>query len=342
MKAGWRGAVGVVISVALLWWTLRGESLSDVWSVLRESNLGLFLLSAAAATLAFPMRAARWRYILEPTAGTLPFGPLWRATAIGMMVNNVSPARAGELARAWVLAKETGRVRFAASLASLVVDRVFDSLVVLLLLLAVVSLPTFPPNATIAGRPIDRILLLGAGIALGALVALVILSLSPGRIVRVWDLALGTRMPAVRERGRAFLLSFASGLGVLRDLRRSVIVFGWALAQWLVNGASFWIAFKAVGIVAPFTAALFLQSLLAAAVAIPSAPGFFGPFELATKVALGVYGIDDTMAVSYALGYHLLSFIPITVIGFWFLVRMGLHLKDFGKGGESGAGGGAS
>lgn len=330
MKAGWRGAVGVAVSVALLWWALRGESFSDVWGVLRESNLALFLLSAAVATLAFPMRAWRWRYILEPGAGTLPFGPLWRATAIGMMVNNVALARAGELARAWVLSRDTRQVRFAAALASLVVDRVFDTIVVLLLLLIVVSLPGFPAGATVAGRPVDTILLLGSGVALAAVVILVAMALSEDLLVRLWERALGKRFPALRERGGGFLRSFASGLAVLRDPRHSAIVFSWALAQWLVNGASFWIAFLAVGLDAPFTSALFLQSILAAAVAIPSAPGFFGPFELATKVALGVYGIEDTLAVSYALGYHILSFIPITLIGFWFLWRMGLHLKDVG------------
>lgn len=328
MKIGWRGLLGVVISVALLWWTLRNESFGEIWSVLRESNVALFLLSAALATSTFPIRAWRWRYILEPTAGTLPFGPLWRATAIGMMVNNVSPARAGELARAYVLSRETGRVGFTASLASLVVDRVFDTLVVLLLLLAVVSLPQFPSGATVAGWPISRLLIVGSVIALGALVVLVLAALYPDRVARLWERALTKRAPRLMARGRDILLSFGAGLGVLRDVRRSAIVFMWALAGWLVNGASFWIAFKAVSIEAPFSAALFLQSLLAAAVAAPSAPGFFGVFEASTKVALSVYGIDETLAVSYALGYHLLGWIPITAIGFWYLGRMGLHLKD--------------
>jgi len=330
MRAGWRGALGVVISVALLWWTLRGESFTEVWAVLRESNIALFVLSAVVATLGFPMRAWRWRYILEPTAGTLPFGALWRATAIGMMVNNVALARAGELARAYVLARDTGRVRFAAALASLVVDRVFDAIVVLLLLLVVVSLPGFPADATVAGRPVDRILLFGAAVALAAIVTLTVLAMSQERVVRVWERLLGTRAPLLMERGRGLLLSFGAGLGVLRDPRRCAIVFAWASVQWLMNGASFWIAFQAVGIDASFSAALFLQSLIAFAVAVPSAPGFFGLFEASTKVALGVYGISDTLAVGYALGYHLLSFIPITVIGFWYLWKMGLHLKDFG------------
>jgi uncharacterized protein (TIRG00374 family) len=335
MKIGWRGLLGVVISVALLWWTLRNESFGEIWTVLRESNVALFLLSAALATATFPIRAWRWRYILEPTAGTLPFGPLWRATAIGMMVNNVSPARAGELARAYVLSRETGRIGFTASLASLVVDRVFDTLVVLVLLLVVVSLPQFPAGATVAGWPISRLLILGSVVALGALVVLVLAALYPDRVARLWERALTKRAPRLMARGRDILLSFGAGLGVLRDFRRSSIVFLWALVGWLVNGTSFWIAFKAVGIEAPFSAALFLQSLLAFAVAAPSAPGFFGVFEASTKVALSVYAINETLAVSYALGYHLLGWIPITAIGFWYLGRMGLHLKDMSADGAS-------
>jgi len=330
MRIGWRGAFGVAISVVLLWWTLRGESLASVWGVLQTSNVGLFVLAAAIATLAFPMRAVRWRYILEPAAGTIAFGPLWRATAIGMMVNNVAVARAGEPVRAFVLARTTRRVSFTAALASLIVDRVFDSVIVLLLLLVVVSLPGFPSGAEILSVPVDRLLLSGAGIALAAVVALTVIAIYPDRMVRVWEAVLGRVAPGLMERGRGIVLSFGTGLGVLRDPRRSAIVFAWALAQWLLNGASFWIAFLAVGLDAPFTAALFMQSLLAAAVALPSAPGFFGVFEAAAKVSLSVYGVDDTLAVSYALGYHVLSFIPITVIGFWYAGRLGLHLKDLG------------
>jgi uncharacterized protein (TIRG00374 family) len=335
MKFGWKGLLGVVISVALLWWTLRNESFEAIWNVLRASNVPLMLLAAATATLAFPLRAWRWRYILEPTAGTIPYGPLWRATAIGMMVNNVSPARAGELARAFILSRETGRIKFAAALASLVVDRVFDTLVVLLLLLLVVSMPGFPDGAMVGSWPIAKLLIVFSGIALVALVMLVLAALFPHRVVGIWERVLGGFAPKLMQRGRGILISFGEGLGVLRDARRSAIVFFWALVMWLVNGTSFWIAFKAVGIEAPFSAALVLQSLLAFAVAAPSAPGFFGPFEAASKVALSVYGVNETVAVSYALGYHLLGWIPITVIGFWYLGKMGLHLKELGEGSKS-------
>lgn len=334
MKVGWKGILGVVISVALLWWTLRDVSFAEVWQVLRASNLPLFILSALVATLSFPLRAWRWRYILEPTAGTLPYGPLWRSTAIGMMVNNVALARAGEVARAYVVARDTKRVSFAAALASLVVDRVFDTVIILLLLLLVAMLPGFPSDAMVGDWPVEKVLLVGAGVALVALLTLVVIAMNPRLLLMIAEPVIGRVAPRLLERGRAFLLAFGSGLGVLRDVRRSAIVFFWALVMWLVNGASFWIAFIAIGIKASFAAALFLQSMLAFAVAVPSAPGFFGLFEAGTKVALRVYGIDDTLAVSYALGYHLLSFIPITLIGLWYLGKMGLHLKELGDGGQ--------
>lgn len=84
----------------------------------------------------------------------------------------------------------------------------------------------------------------------------------------------------------------------------------------------------ALGLDAPFSAAFFVQGLIAIGVAIPSSPGFFGPFELAGKAGLALYAVSDANAVSWALGFHLLSFVPITLIGAWYFTRMGLHFRD--------------
>jgi hypothetical protein len=80
-----------VLSGVLLWLALRNVELGDVMRALRNANGPLFLLSAVVSTCIFPLRAIRWRSILAPVAGAVPFGPLWRSTAIGMMVNNWSP-----------------------------------------------------------------------------------------------------------------------------------------------------------------------------------------------------------------------------------------------------------
>jgi uncharacterized membrane protein YbhN (UPF0104 family) len=95
-----------------------------------------------------------------------------------------------------------------------------------------------------------------------------------------------------------------------------------------MNGLSFWLGFRALGMDSPFSVALFLQGVIALGVAVPSSPGFFGVFEVGAILGLGVYGVSRSEAVSWAIGEHVLSFIPITVIGAWYFARMGMHFRD--------------
>ena len=109
---------------------------------------------------------------------------------------------------------------------------------------------------------------------------------------------------------------------------RFTLVLFLATIHWLCNGLAFWLGFFAVGIHVPFGAALFLQGVIALGVAVPAAPGFFGVFEFFGIVGLGLFGVPRAQATAWAIGYHVLSFIPITVIGAWYFMRMGMHLKD--------------
>jgi uncharacterized membrane protein YbhN (UPF0104 family) len=113
------------------------------------------------------------------------------------------------------------------------------------------------------------------------------------------------------------------------------MVLMWTVAHWLLNALAFWLGFKAVGISLPFSAALFLQTLIAVGVALPSAPGFFGFFEKLATVGLAVYGVEAARATSWAIGFHILSFIPITLIGLWYFARLGIHLKEIEKAREA-------
>ena len=331
MKAGWRGALGILLSVALLAWTLRGVSFTEVWHILRQSDALWFFASAVAATLTVPLRARRWQTILEPVVPDLPVGQLWRATAIGVMCNNVLPARAGELARAYALSRENPRVRFPAAFASLAVDRVFDAVVVILLMLAAMLAPDFPRDARFMGQTVTS--WAGGGIiaVLGLITALYLIVLFPDRLITLFESLSRRVAPSIEERGRDALHHFASGLSVLRNPTRFASVLWWTLLHWVLNGVAFWLGFRAVGMEASLAAAFFLQGMIAIAVAVPSSPGFFGVFEFVSKAVLPVYGVDPTLAVSWAIGYHILSFIPITLIGGYYFVHLGLRLKELSK-----------
>lgn len=339
MKINWRSALGIVLSAGLLAWTLhKVGDLGLVVEHLRHSNLVLFVATAIAGTLIFPLRARRWRTILDPIALHLPFGPLWRSTAIGMMVNNVVPARAGELARAYALTRETPRVTFSAAFASLAVDRAFDAFVVLALMLVAMFDPAFPRHQVIAGQPVRNWMVSGAIFLTAVVVALYVIVFFPQPIIRLYEAFARRVAPRFEQRGREVLLAFASGLGVLRHPGRFLGVLGWTIAHWLLNAFAFWLGFKAVGIDAPVSAALLLQGLIAIGVAVPSAPGFFGVFEYLGQEGLGIYGIDPARATSWAIGFHVVTFIPITLIGIFYFARLGLHFRDLRQtpGGEGG------
>ena len=331
MRIGWRAALGFALSAGLLWWTFKDIPFAEVRSGLAHANLGLFVLAAAVATSIFPLRAIRWRVILDPVAPRLPFIELWRATAVGMMVNNVLPARAGEVARAFALTRETSRVGFVAAVASLAVDRVFDAVVLIAMLVGAMLAPAFPGDTVIAGQPAAHYALVFAAGVLVLLAGLYAIVVAPQLIVRIFQAIVGRAAPRLVDRGTRLLTNFTLGLGALRSPRRFAAVFLWTLTLWMVGALSFWIGFRAVGISAPFSAAVFLQSLIAIGVALPSSPGFFGPFEASAKIGLAVYGVGESQAVTWAIGYHVLSFIPITVIGAYFFGRLGLHFREIGE-----------
>ena len=96
-----------------------------------------------------------------------------------------------------------------------------------------------------------------------------------------------------------------------------------------MTAASYYLAFLSFGIrEVPFSGAVFLQSLISLAVAIPSSPGFFGPFEAAARVGLGLWDVPVEKAVSFAVGYHIAGFIPVTVIGIYYVWRLNLSWRE--------------
>ncbi|MEP6764177.1 MAG: lysylphosphatidylglycerol synthase transmembrane domain-containing protein [Gemmatimonadaceae bacterium] len=328
MKIDWRSALGILLSALLLWMTLRGIEFHEVWKVLRNSNLWLFALSTVVATCVFPLRARRWQPILEPVAGHIPFAPLWRSTAIGFAINNVLPLRAGEVARAFTLTRQVPRVALTTSLSSLAVDRLFDAIVLFSMMFGAMLDPAFPSGVKIQGLSIAQLAATGIALMAVLLVGCYAIVLQPERMSALVSAIAHRVLPRFESTLVKLFGHVAGGLAVLKDSRRFISVLLWATAHWLTNALGMYVGFLAIGINIPFSAALFLQGILGIGVAVPSSPGFVGVFEGAAKIGLAVYAIPATLAVSWAIGYHVLTFIPITVMGLFYFARLGIGIKD--------------
>jgi len=337
MKFGWKGALGIVLSVVCLYYAFHNFHFAEALEAAKRANWPLLVLSVVGATFMFPLRARRWRTILEPIESDVPFGPLWRAVAIGVMMTNILPARAGELARPYALTREVPTIPFSASLASVAVDRVFDAIVVMLLLGISTLDPSFPHTIQLADRTIE-IAQLVRGFALlpiALMVALYALVFFPNQLIKLFELFARRVSKTLEKKGGEMLRRFAEGLSVLRNPVHFFAVFGWTLIHWLVQPLAFWLGFKAFGIDVPLVVTLFVQGVIVIIVALPSTPGFIGLFEAGAVASLAAYGVDRTLAGTWAMVFHLLSYIPITLLGAYYFARAGMTMDEIGSAKEA-------
>jgi uncharacterized protein (TIRG00374 family) len=307
-----------------------------VWREIRGARAGWLIAAAATATLTFPIRTIRWRYLLRDQGAVLPAGPLWHATAIGFMANNLLPARAGEVARAYAARALTG-VRFTTAFASIAVERVFDGLSIVGLLVVGLLAGGFATTAAVRDVALGRVALGGAALFGSAFVVAVAAVWQPTVTRRLAHAVLERLLPARwAERALGLVDGALDGLSALRAPGRIGAVLLWSLILWLTNAASFALAFVAFRLTLPWGAALVLQGLLAFGVALPSTPGFFGVFEGVTRAALTLYGVAASAAVSLAIGYHVAGFIPITALGLWSLGSAGMRFGQLRGGDRNG------
>src|SRR5204862_67294 len=171
----WAWVVGLAVTLGLLAWALHDIDPHELGGHLRRADPLLLLAAVALAAVTFPLRTLRWQLILRDAGGKrFPLLPLWHATAIGFMANNLLPVRAGEFARAYA-AQQQLPVRFSTALASVGVERVLDGILLVGLMMLAFASPPFPGNARIGTTSISRITV-GAALFLGTVLAVAVLA----------------------------------------------------------------------------------------------------------------------------------------------------------------------
>lgn len=251
----WKAVLGLLISVGLLWFVFRDVHLAEVWDRVRRADLGLLTLSGVLATVLFPLRALRWRPLLVPSYADTRFRPRFAATCIGFMANNLLPARVGEFARAFALSR-LEPVSISASFGSLVVERMFDGIVIVLFLLTAMAWPSFPAATE---RDFGTIALWAGLLFAAAFAVMLIIVARPERSVRWFERTVARLLPeAVRRPVVDALRAFLDGIGALRDARLMLRALAWSLVIWVTAALSIWVGMLAFGIRLPFISAIFL------------------------------------------------------------------------------------
>ena len=324
MLKRWQFWLGMAVSAVFLYLALRGLSLTEVWHNMRTARYWWLLPGVAIYFFGVWARTWRWHYMLRAIK-PVPLVRLFPVVCIGYMGNNIYPARIGELLRAFVL-RGTEGVSVSASLATILVERIFDG--VTMLLFVFVGLPLAP------SIPGDwrRFVIVFSLLFFGALGLFFAVAARPQRSQLIYNWLIDQLIPArFREPIRGFADRFMEGLYFLRSGRDVAMIFVTSIVVWLAETAKYWFVMHAFDFSVSFFVLMLMNGVVNLFTTIPSAPGYIGTFDEPGIEILKAFGVNENIAAAYTLVLHAALWLPITVLGAWYLWRIGMSWRDLGE-----------
>jgi uncharacterized protein (TIRG00374 family) len=316
-----------LLAIALFAWFLSHANLASVWTQVKRARIDLLVAGFFAVILTYVIRAWRWQYLLHPI-GPTRFRTAFRTTVIGFAALGVLPARAGDVLRPYLLARQEGLL-VSATLATIVMERVLDLIAVLALLALYVwgiADPGALPPALLRGIEVSSAL--AGAVAIALMGVMWVLATHPERIGGL-VFAMARVLPhAVADRLAGLARTFSGGFAAAREPRALAAAIAWSFPLWLAIAAEAWLVTIAFDIAMPFSGTFLLQALLVIGVAVPT-PGAVGSYHEAYRIGVTTFfGAPEDTAVAAAIVTHAISYFPVVLTGIVFMAQDGL---SFGR-----------
>jgi uncharacterized protein (TIRG00374 family) len=323
----WQFWLGVLISILFIWFALRGLKLDEFWNAVKQANYIWLIPGIGVYFIGVWIRAWRWHYLLGPIK-KIPTKTMFPITTIGYMGNNIYPARAGEVLRAVVLKRREG-VSISASLATIIVERIFDGVVMLAFVFVNLGELAKLTGASGFVGNIQQVALIGTGVFIGALIVFLIAAMYPHMTARIGLWFIYKLLPKrLHQRVISLMNKFLEGLASLRSPFNVLMVFFTSVMIWLLETGKYWFVMHAFDFSVSFFALMLMNGIVNLATTIPSAPGYIGTFDAPGIAVLTAYGVEHSVAVGYTLVLHVALWVPITALGAYYLAREGIHWSD--------------
>ncbi len=320
----WHIWLGLVISAVFLYIALRNVDFDGVWQALEGANFWWLLPGLLIYFLGVYLRAWRWQFLLNPVK-KVPLKTLFPIINIGYMGNNVYPARAGEFLRAIVLKKRED-ISISASLATIVVERTFDAVVILAFV--ILNLGQFSKaiaSETLANT-VQKLAVIAGFIFMVLLFIFIVMAIFPQKLTKginwiIDHLVIKKLRSSITNIAERFL----DGLASLRSPKAAVMVLVTTVLIWLFETGLYWSVVKVMGLSLGFPFLLLLNGVVNLVLLVPAAPGGLGTFDAASKAMLEAFGIGSELALGYTLVLRVVLWLPITIVGAIYFLKEGLN-----------------
>ena len=323
----WQFWLGVLISVIFIWLSLRGLKLNEFWGTVQKANYLWLIPGVGVYFIGVWVRAWRWHYLLKPIK-EIPTKTMFPVTTIGYMGNNIYPARAGDVLRAVILKRKEG-VPVSASLATISVERIFDGVVMLAFVFVNLSELAKLTGASGFVGNIQQVAIIGTGVFLGALIVFLLAAMFPHTTAKIGLWLIEHLTPKrLHTKIIGIMNKFLDGLASLRSPLNVLMVFLTSVIIWLLETGKYWFVMHAFSFNVSFFALMLMNGIVNLATTIPSAPGYIGTFDAPGIAVLTAYGVDQATAAGYTLTLHVALWLPITILGAYYLAREGIKWSD--------------
>jgi hypothetical protein len=318
----WLIWLGLIISAFFLYLAFREINFAELWRTLQGAQMVWLIPGLVIYFLGMLVRAWRWQYLLNPLK-RVSISTLFQTLMIGYMGNNVFPLRMGEVLRAVVL-KRRDEVSISGCLATIVVEKIFDAVVVVgFVLLNLGQLARLPGGGGLA--QISGLATWAAAVFLAGLVVFVGIAMFPKPAQRVFHGMINKLLP---ERWREPMIQimdkFLDGLMSLRSPNEAVMILLTSILVWLLETGLYWSVDRTLGLGLNFSQLLLLNGVVNMVLLIPAAPGGLGTFDAAGRAVLEGFAIPSEPALGYTLILRIAIWVPITLIGTIYFIREGL------------------
>ena len=317
--------LGILISIVLVYLSVRGINLQDVFRDLKNIQLSYVIFFILLVILMQWLRSYRWGVILQPMEKIDQIS-LFSVTSVGFLAIASIPARLGELARPYLISKRSS-IKMSSALGTILVERVLDIFTVLAIAVIALSLADLPnlPSWMIKSSIIFFLL------ALAGFCFILFLILCRETALKFINIILNKIPGKLANKIDELIHHFIDGFQIITNIKFLLYLFFLSALVWLVDVLAIYMLLKAFGFTLPVMASFVVMIFLLVGIAIPTAPGYIGNWHYACCLALELFHLAKTEALSFAVVYNFLSMAIVVVLGVTFLPFNKFSISDMKK-----------
>jgi uncharacterized protein (TIRG00374 family) len=312
--------IGLIIGIILIYFSLKGIDYRGMFIGLQKVNYKLLLLTVPLFVFIQFLRSVRWGIIMSPIE-KIRQKKLFPITCIGFMAIALVPMRTGELLRPYLISKRS-TIPFSSALATILIERILDSLALIGILALIFSGVHFIEEF---GNSIIIFLLT----FLILLISICLFYFRKNTFLFVIRRALSRFPERARLWAEDLFKLFVEGFTLIKEPRKFAYALIFSMFIWFLSGLAIYILFPLVKIHLPLVGAFVVLIVTVMLISLPTAPGFLGNFQFGCIAALSFYNVTKENAFAFSMIYYLAGIGTNILLGLIFLPFHGLQLKKF-------------